>query len=113
MQELKKPKTKFEIETDDIATERKLQEAAAAAEDAFVESLSLACSLIEIRPRPEFPGNQRTGGLSFQAAWPEGAAAKKRTQEWCKEKCVPCLREDSDGTHREHNTTFAAGFRAC
>ena len=77
-----------------------LQESAEAAEDALIENLSLACNLLETISQPR---NVRTGGLSFGAAWPEGAAAKKATQKWCVENGVPKLPEDSDDSHREHN----------
>ena len=95
------PKNDADNLADDIQTEQKLRDAAHAAEDALVESLSLACHLVDLKIRPE---NRGTGGLSLRAAWPEGAAAREATQQWCVQNGVPCLPEETDGTHREHNT---------
>ena len=42
-------------------------------------------------------------GAFFEAVWPEGAAAKKATQQWCAENGVPGLLADAEETHRRRN----------
>ena len=80
--------TKFETDFDGIATERKLQEAAAAAEDALVESLGFACSLIEVRMQAQDgeKGGCRSrpfGQKGRQPRTPRSSGAPKKASQVC------------------------------